>query len=666
MPTWPDGVTLVTIRHTPVTTGGRILAGNLVSAVVSERVWGEEGSILPAEHSTTIQADGSWEIELPAVDSPGLRPQGVAYRLTEHVPGGRELWVAPLVHHAPGPVDLADVLTPAPSPGGGITIQTGPATDASMAEIAEDPDSEFHTSLSGVVTPIATTTAQAAASAYLASEPGVIDAAAQAASQAIADQGGIQDPVIAAALADPASASHQLVVPRGEVVVIDTDHPTLEAALAATAEGGTLEVRRQYTRTTPWTIDRPVTVRFARGGSVTTSTGVGITVAASGVTLDDPDLTGAGSAAGGSADAIRAIGTTSTPIDGLTINRPRLTGWPRCGIYAELVRGLRVTDVDIEDVGYAGVMALSVRGGYVRGGTVADVIQAAGQVNSYGIALTRNSSQPIASHPRTSDFTVEGVTIDGVPLWEGIDTHGGEHLRILSNTVRNCRVGIALVPCADETGTSTWAPQNVIVSGNTIESTVEDGSRAEGIGITGVTTELAAGILITGNRVIDHGNDSVLTSGGILLSLTRGIVITGNTIVRPAPIGICPNSGNAGAIIAGNTIEDVWTEAQAMATVVQLRSIDNTITISGTQITRGAKSAKSVNQRGLNASQQTGNEIVDGGGNAWGRVQYPHTGIAALLKSGFYGATPVAKPTGVTADAASIRAALIQLGLISA
>lgn len=151
MPTYPDDVTLVRIRHTPVTTGGRILAGNLVSAVVSERVWGEEGSILPAEHSTTIQADGSWEIELPAVDSPGLRPQGAAYRITEHVPGGRALWAAPLVSHAPGPVDLADVLTPAPSPGGGITIQTGPATDASMAEIADNPDSQFHASLTGTI-----------------------------------------------------------------------------------------------------------------------------------------------------------------------------------------------------------------------------------------------------------------------------------------------------------------------------------------------------------------------------------------------------------------------------------------------------------------------------------------------------------------------------------
>lgn len=136
MPTWPDGVTLVTIRHTPVTTGGRILAGNLVSAVVSERVWGEEGSILPAEHSTTIQADGSWEIELPAVDSPGLRPQGVAYRLTEHVPGGRELWVAPLVSHAPGPVDLADVLSPAPSPGGGVVYPVTPEMQA-LADAAQ-------------------------------------------------------------------------------------------------------------------------------------------------------------------------------------------------------------------------------------------------------------------------------------------------------------------------------------------------------------------------------------------------------------------------------------------------------------------------------------------------------------------------------------------------
>lgn len=211
MPTYPDDVTLVRIRHTPVTTGGRILAGNLVSAVVSERVWGEEGSILPAEHSTTIQADGSWEIELPAVDSPGLRPQGAAYRITEHVPGGRALWAAPLVHHAPGPVDLADVLTPAPSPGGGITIQTGPATDASMAEIADNPDSQFHASLSGTIgTAVPPLVASAIADDDTIRE-GALAAATTAVQAAVDDQGDIADPVIAAAVTLPGSATGQVV-----------------------------------------------------------------------------------------------------------------------------------------------------------------------------------------------------------------------------------------------------------------------------------------------------------------------------------------------------------------------------------------------------------------------------------------------------------------------
>lgn len=250
MPTYPDDVTLVRIRHTPVTTGGRILAGNLVSAVVSERVWGEEGSILPAEHSTTIQADGSWEIELPAVDSPGMRPQGAAYRITEHVPGGRALWAAPLVHHAPGPVDLADVLTPAPSPGGGITIQTGPATDASMAEIADNPDSAFRAALDGAVTPTATAAGAQAAIDTLADQPAVTDAAATRAVTVAAD------PAVAGAVADVLSqtrAAMDVVYGApiwssaygavGDGVADDT--AALQAALSdAAARSGTLHLKR--------------------------------------------------------------------------------------------------------------------------------------------------------------------------------------------------------------------------------------------------------------------------------------------------------------------------------------------------------------------------------------------------------------------------------------
>ena len=227
MPTWPDGVTLVTIRHTPVTTGGRTYRG-LVTARASERLFeaagttGGDSSILPADASTNIEPDGSWEIQLPAVDA-GILPEGAAYWLVEHVTGaeGKGVWVAPMTHHAPGPVGLADVMTAPPAKGGGITIQTGPATDPSMAAIAEDPDSEFRSVLDDAVTPTATTAGAQAAIDTLADQPAVTEAAATRAVTIAAD------PTVATLLADPGSATgaafgQKVDLPSGERVLYVT------------------------------------------------------------------------------------------------------------------------------------------------------------------------------------------------------------------------------------------------------------------------------------------------------------------------------------------------------------------------------------------------------------------------------------------------------------
>src|SRR5690606_30430813 len=64
--------------------------------------------------------------------------------------------------------------------------------------------------------------------------------------------------------------------------------------------------------------------------------------------------------------------------------------------------------------------------------------------NAYGIELSRRETSNLSSEPRTSDILVSGNVVTDVPTWEGIDTHAGQRIRIIGNTVLRCFYGIAV------------------------------------------------------------------------------------------------------------------------------------------------------------------------------------------------------------------------------
>lgn len=473
-------------------------------------------------------------------------------------------------------------------------------------------------------------------------------------------------------------------------MVSDTDFRSLEAALAAVPHGGVLEVRAPHERPTAFVVDRAVSIRFVERGSIkiTSSSEAAIALAAPGIRLENPVLRGTGGDVSDAGDGIRAIGTREVPLAGLQILGPRVSDFGRHGILLEHVHDFLIADIDIRRCGYSGVMLLAAVNGSVSRGLVKDILQPEGYVNSYGVAVTRRTTQPISgSGARSRDVRVEGLTIDGVRRWEALDTHAGENITFRDNTVYNSHVGIAIVGSKGESGEDiVYAPLNCRAIDNRLLSGVEDGTAGRGIvfagaaGKVGEPNELATGRIV-GNVVQAFGAQATPSGAGIQVYGTVGISVLDNLVIEPGSVGIDFHHDNYGAKAAGNTIIDVWTDQSPLCAAVTLRSEHNKVTISGTTIVRMAKTARKVNDRGLSIAVASTNVVLDGGGNDWaGAASHPTVGDATTTelrgfakKTGFYGALPVPQARAIPSPAPepaalkdavdAIREALANIGL---
>ena len=192
-----------------------------------------------------------------------------------------------------------------------------------------------------------------------------------------------------------------------------------------------------------------------------------IVVTQDNVTIDGKSITGSGSGSG-----IKAIGTAANPISNLTIRNCAIKGFT-IGIDVQYVENLTIENCTIDDSVYAGIMVISGVGGHISGNTIRKVgyytpLTTSYENNAYGIALTRVASSNFTANPRTSDFVVDGNTIEDVPYWHCLDTHAGQNITFSNNTVRRCPR--ALFITGDSIGTH---PKNVTVTGNRLEQAVQ-------------------------------------------------------------------------------------------------------------------------------------------------------------------------------------------------
>lgn len=311
-------------------------------------------------------------------------------------------------------------------------------------------------------------------------------------------------------------------------------------------------------------------------------------------------------------NAILCVGAdVNNQILGLRVNNCRLETWGRAGVWMEFVREFSITNTQIEDVYYAGILGASVRQGHIGGNTILNVV---GTPLAYGIALTRNNDDSLSVMPRSGDVEVIGNVVRSVTNWEGLDTHGGERITFQGNVVRDCQTGIAIVAADDGSNVETFAPVDVIVSGNMVDSETGDGSRGNGIVFTGPDCtpgspgEVATGAIV-GNLVRNHGDETNSLSGGIVVYITQGVVVSNNVVINPSPAGIVTYHTNEGFVCESNVIIDAWSNTLTIAMPLRVRSEYNVGLMGNNVMVRGAKSATNVMTHGVRFDTATNNGI---------------------------------------------------------
>ncbi|MCE1204307.1 MAG: right-handed parallel beta-helix repeat-containing protein [Holophagaceae bacterium] len=201
----------------------------------------------------------------------------------------------------------------------------------------------------------------------------------------------------------------------------------LQEAIRAAKPGTVLDLQGR-TFEGSFRIDRSVTLR---GGTIRVSAGAhGLHVLADQVTLDGLTLQGG-----------------------------------QNGIWAEHVNQLEVRNCTIQDAAYSGIMILSGHNCRVTNNTIQRIgLGKPAGTNAYGIALSARESGNLEKDPMTCAVTVTGNRVSDIPTWHGIDTHGGQRLAILDNTIERVSRPIFI------TSLGSQRPREIEIRGNRILS----------------------------------------------------------------------------------------------------------------------------------------------------------------------------------------------------
>lgn len=360
------------------------------------------------------------------------------------------------------------------------------------------------------------------------------------------------------------------------------DTAAIEAAIAAAPTGGILQFgAKTYKITDEIAVDKALTIcgygYTSQVKQVTGSKGVFVGTV-SGISVYDLYHYGPQYGASATEIAIKVTGASAAAmVEKIKVERCFFKNWGYGAVYLEFVKQFSVFKNVIEDVHYTGVAAICATDGDVSYNYIDDIPSSvAVGWNAYGIILTRNPVDSLVDSPRASRITCTHNIITNIPTWDAINTHAGSALLIANNATYNCYRGVNATDCPGTDTTTMYAPQNVKIIGNHLESGVGDGSYDLGICLNGSTDgagladvqEWAVGCSIIGNTVIGYGKEDTAQSGGIFFAETLGMVCTGNVTRFCSPNGIVPYALNLDFIVDSCSCVDIWTSTLAIGEAV--------------------------------------------------------------------------------------------------
>ncbi|WP_409274913.1 right-handed parallel beta-helix repeat-containing protein [Neobacillus sp. SCS-31] len=279
------------------------------------------------------------------------------------------------------------------------------------------------------------------------------------------------------------------------------------------------------------------------------------------------------------------------------------------GILAEFADNVKISNTIIHDIGFAGFGGLSVRNIHIDKSHIKG-ISPGSKGNAYGVFYSRKGAESsLEAHPRSADSSVTDSIIEDIPLWEALDTHGGENITFNNNTIRNTKVGIAFVNATGNDGTDVYGSQKCTAKGNRIDGI----GKGYGIVVAGASSDNSRDCTIEGNQLTEAGQQGNNISGAIQASYTKDLVIKNNTLVNSYANGIHLYTQNQQFSVSGNKVEDVQDNVYVAPSAIAFRSGNNSGTIAGNSLIRkNEKLNVYVSLRGINISTPAGMELLIG------------------------------------------------------
>lgn len=313
-------------------------------------------------------------------------------------------------------------------------------------------------------------------------------------------------------------------------------------------------------------------------------------------------------------EGISVVGTVNDYKKNIELVDLTITNCGFYGIFMQFVDGFNITRCKVFNLGYAGIMGLSVKNGMVFRSWIKEIDYPEG---GYNISFTRDTIvDTLLVNPRSENCIVQDCLIEDNLQWKGLDVHAGDNVRFINNTVLNCRQGIGVV------GSGNFAPRNCKVHNNTIittRGTLVQSGEAYGIAVAGIggadlttSEDYAENCSIIGNIINGGGTEGNLNSGAIRIRNTRNTIITNNKVINPIINGINIQHTNYNFIVSNNTVEDPNSSdagINTMAIIVSSQYNEGVINGNTLRLNDPLLNVK-VGDRGIHISTIVGNKLI--------------------------------------------------------
>jgi parallel beta-helix repeat protein len=330
-----------------------------------------------------------------------------------------------------------------------------------------------------------------------------------------------------------------------------------------------------------------------------------------GVKIFGLELEGAGNSAyNASGIGISIVGADASNYkDGFLLEDCYIHDIGNYGVQAEFVKNGLIKNCKIMDIGYAGIIGLSVSNIQVVQKTHIKGVAPGTASNVYGITFTRRTTDTLLVYPRSKDCVVDGCIVEDIPLWEGLDAHAGDNIKFLNNTINNTKKGIAIVSDGVANGSIHCHAEGNTMTGLGTGNGIDIAGKSN---VAGTPTDYTSDCVVSNNIIISYGIDADVDNGGIVLDNASDIVVSGNILKNCYGNGITLNNTTKNITISDNTVKDTQSSGAA-AYGISVRATHNECVISGNTINRiNAGLNTTVLSIGIQITTPTNNNVAIG------------------------------------------------------